>query len=101
MSETPKTFEVVHEPGASRFAVHMDHQTAVLDYQRAGNRLILVHTGVPASLEGRGIGNRLVKEGLDWARREGLRVVPICPFVRAYLMRHPEYVDLTTRPEGS
>lgn len=96
----PIEYEVVHEPDESRFAVHVGDSTAVLDYQRIGNQLVLPHTGVPPELEGLGIGNLLAREGLEWARAEQLRVVPLCPFVRAYLRRHPAYASLTTRPEG-
>jgi predicted GNAT family acetyltransferase len=92
-------YDVVHEPDESRFAVHVGDLTAVLDYQRVGSRLVLPHTGVPRELEGHGIGNLLAREGLEWARSENLRVVPLCPFVRAYLHRHPEYASLTNRPE--
>ena len=94
-------YEVVHEPDESRFAVHVGDLTAVLDYQRVGDRLVLPHTGVPRALAGHGIGNLLAREGLEWARAENLRVVPLCPFVRAFLHRHPEYASLTTRPEAS
>jgi predicted GNAT family acetyltransferase len=101
VAENDGTLEVVHEPEHSRFAIHAEGQTAVLDYQRVGQRLVLPHTGVPRELEGRGVGTRLAKATLDWAREEGLRVVPICPFIRAYLQRHPENADLLTRSESS
>lgn len=99
--ENDGTLLVVHEPEHSRFAVHAEGKTAVLDYQRVGGRLVLPHTGVPRELEGRGIGSQLARAALDWAREEGLKVVPVCPFVRAYLKRHPEYSDLLTRAEPS
>ncbi len=57
----------------------------------------LVHTEVSPSLEGRGLGARLVAGALDDIRARGLHVVPICPFVRAYIRRHPEYGDLVVR----
>lgn len=101
MTEREVTYEVVHEPEVSRFAVHADGQTAVLEYQRAGERVVMPHTVVPGPLEGRGIGSRLARTALDWARDENLRVVPLCPFVRAYIQRHPEYAALTTRPEAT
>ena len=96
-----ETYEVVHEPAEHRFAVHAGDATAVIDYQRMGDRLVLPHTGVPRALEGHGVGNLLVIEALEWARAENLRVVPLCPFVRAFLHRHPEYESLTTRQEAS
>jgi predicted GNAT family acetyltransferase len=91
---TPK-YDVVHEPDRDRFAVHAEGQTAVLEYRRASHEVVFRHTGVPQELNGHGIGSRLAKTGLDWARAEGLRVVAGCPFVAAYIERHPEYADLT------
>jgi uncharacterized protein len=55
---------------------------------------VLVHTDVAPSAEGQGIGSRLVAGALDDIRSRGLRVVPVCPFVTAYLRRHPEQRDL-------
>jgi predicted GNAT family acetyltransferase len=49
---------------------------------------------VPKELNGRGIGSRLVRGVLDIARAEGLKVRPLCPFVAAYIDKHPEYADL-------
>jgi uncharacterized protein len=63
-------------------------------YRRSPDRIVLVHTEVSPSLEGQGLGSRLVVEALDDIRARGLHVVPICPFVRRYIRRHPEYNDL-------
>ena len=97
---TEAEYEVVHEPEESRFAVHAAGHTAVLEYQRVGERVVMPHTVVPGPLEGRGIASRLARAALEWAGQENLRVVPLCPFVRAYIQRHPEYAALTTRPEA-
>jgi predicted GNAT family acetyltransferase len=83
--------EVVHNPEARRFEIVVDEAMAVLDYALSNGRITFLHTGVPAALEGRGLGSRLAKAGLEYARRERLRVVAQCPFVRSYLERHPEY----------
>ena len=53
-----------------------------------------MHTEVDEALEGRGLGSRLVATALEDARREGLEVVPLCPFVAAFIDRHPEYQDV-------
>jgi predicted GNAT family acetyltransferase len=66
-------------------------------YRRYPDRIVLVHTEISPSLEGQGLAGRLVHDALDDIRTRGLRVVPICPFVRGYLRRHPEYEDLVTR----
>ena len=89
--------QVLHEPAENRFAIHTGGVTAVLEYQLFEDKVVYTHTEVPPALEGKGIGSRLVKAGLDWARSEGLRVVPVCTFVARYVERHPEYADLTKR----
>ncbi len=89
--------EVVHNENAQRFEVQQDGALAELDYRRAGNQIIFTHTGVPGDLEGRGIGSALAKAGLAYARANGLEVVPLCPFVRSYIERKPEYQDLVSK----
>jgi uncharacterized protein len=63
-------------------------------YRTEPGLVVLVHTDVAPAAEGTGVGSRLVKEALDDIRARGLRVVPICPFVAAYIRRHPDYADL-------
>ena len=63
---------------------------AELAYRRDGDRLVLVHTGVPAELEGRGLGGVLVAAAVDQAEEEGQTVVSECEFARGWLERHPE-----------
>ncbi len=53
-----------------------------------------MHTEVPTALNGRGIGSALVRGELDIARAQGLKVEARCPFVAAYIAKHPEYADL-------
>jgi uncharacterized protein len=65
-----------------------------LTYHERPGRMTLIHTEVDAEFEGEGVGSRLVSGALDDIRRRGLTVVPICPFVSAYIRRHPEYADL-------
>jgi uncharacterized protein len=82
--------EVVDNADASRFEVRADGWLAELIYRRHGQRLVLVHTEVPPELEGRGIGGALVTAAIDVAAREGLTLVPLCPFARGWLERHPD-----------
>lgn len=85
---------VRHEPEKNRFALDTDHGTAHLDYILTRGLLTLAHTEVPVGAEGEGVGTALAKAGLDYARSEGLKVLPTCPFVAAYVRRHPEQRDL-------
>jgi hypothetical protein len=68
-----------------------------ISYRLTPGRMILIHTEVAQALEGKGVGSQLVAGALDDIRRRGLTIVPICPFVRAYLRRHPEDADLVAR----
>jgi predicted GNAT family acetyltransferase len=92
MSADP--INVRHNPQSSRFETLVDGKLARCDYRMAGGVMLLVHTEVPPSLEGRGIGAALVRAALDHAAAEGLRVRPHCSFVSAYLARHPQYRGL-------
>jgi hypothetical protein len=67
-------------------------------YRKRGDRMVLLHTEVLPSAEGSGLGSRLVGGALDDIRARGLSVVPLCPFVAAYIQRHPEYGDLVAAP---
>lgn len=86
--------EITHDRERSRFTTSTTHGEAVLEYMRDGKRIIFTHTGVPAEAEGRGTGTALAKAALDYARDEGLVVKPMCPFVAAFVKRHPEYQPL-------
>jgi uncharacterized protein len=81
---------VVDNEAASRFEISVDGRVAELVYRRQGDRLVLMHTGVPDELEGRGVGGILVAAAIERARQAGLTVVPRCPFARGWLERHPE-----------
>ena len=81
--------DVVDNPAANRFELVRDGHLAELVYRVRGQQLVLVHTGVPAELGGQGIGGLLVQAALERAEREGLTIVPQCPFARGWLERHP------------
>jgi predicted GNAT family acetyltransferase len=66
-------------------------------YRTERGLVVLVHTDVASSAEGGGVGSALVAGALDDIRSRGLRVVPVCPFVAAYIRRHLEYADLVAQ----
>ena len=86
--------EVRDNPATSRFEMASGDAVAFVEYMRAGDRIVLIHTEVPEALSGRGVGSKLVRGTLEAVRTEGLKVVPRCEFVAAYIERHPEYRDL-------
>lgn len=83
-----------------RFEIEVDGQLAVANYTIRGKNIYFTYTEVPESLEGRGIGNVLARTALDYARSNGLRVVPRCKFISAFIKRHAEYQDLVDTPAG-
>ena len=89
---------VTHHAGASQFEIHTDAGTALLRYRIDGATMDLVHTEVPRTLEGGGYGSALARAALDYARVNNLTVIPTCPFVRAFMLRHHEYDDLRAAP---
>jgi len=90
MSEPAK---VIDDQDASRFEAVIDGDVAELTYRRRADRLILIHTGVPDSMAGRGIGGLLVRAAVERAGKEPLTPVPTCPFARDWLQRHPDVAD--------
>jgi uncharacterized protein len=82
--------QVTDNQAESRFEIRFGDHVAELKYHRNGNRLVLLHTGVPTELEGHGVGGRLVAAAIDRAARQGLTVVPLCPFARSWVERHPD-----------
>jgi hypothetical protein len=77
-----------------RIEMERNGELAYLEYSLSGNILELIHTEVPGKLRGMGLASSLAKTALDWARRENYRVDVICPYVGAYVKKHPEYSDL-------
>ncbi|MBM9468605.1 GNAT family N-acetyltransferase [Nakamurella leprariae] len=91
--------QVVDNPAERRFEVHVDGRVAgfvTYEWQGAGDAgvLVLPHTEIDPAFEGRGLGSILARGALQAARDAGASVVPLCPFIRRYLERHPEEQDL-------
>jgi len=86
---------IINNPAENRFETSIDGQLAKVEYRLMGDRKIaLVHTEVPDELSGRGIAGQLAKFSLEYAHERGLSVLPYCPYIAAYLKRHPEYLDV-------
>lgn len=85
---------VANNPEQYRFEVASGALLSKLEYRLGRTTIALVHTEVPEELQGQGIGSSLVRGALAHAREAGLKVLPYCPFVAAYVERHPEYSDI-------
>jgi predicted GNAT family acetyltransferase len=88
------TTEIRDNPDERRYELRVGDQVAAITYRLDRGRITFIHTRVPAALSGRGIASRMAQHVLDDARGRGLEVVPICPYVSAYIRRHPDYRDL-------
>jgi predicted GNAT family acetyltransferase len=83
------------EGSRGRYVVRRDGHGAELTYSVASPRLIIAdHTGVPDAFRGQGVGNALVERLVADARAEGVRIVPLCPFVNRWRARHPDWADV-------
>ena len=80
-----------------RFEIDADGHVAFSNYRIADGVITFMHTEVPKELEGRGIGSALVRGELEAARSRGLKVIARCPFVAAYIKKHPEFADLLAK----
>lgn len=86
--------QVTDNRAEHEFELEIDGLRAIAAYQLECDTIVFTHTLVPKKLEGRGVGSKLIRGALDAARDRGLKVVPQCPFVKAYIDRHAEYRDL-------
>ena len=88
------TTEVLDNQAQSRFELKVDGQTAFADYRREPGRLVIPYVEAPPALQGTGAAGRLMEGVLAVARREGLKVLPICGYASAYIRRRKEHHDL-------
>jgi uncharacterized protein len=86
--------DVVNNKTQHRYELAVDGHIAATYYELSGEIITIVHTEVPPELGGKGIGSKLIKGALDQVRADGLKVIAQCPFVKAYIEKHPEYGDL-------
>ncbi len=86
--------EVVDNRAEHEFELEIDGLRAIAAYQLEDDVIVFTHTIVPKKLQGGGVASKLIKAALDSARDRGLKVIAQCPFVAAYIERHPEYKNL-------
>jgi uncharacterized protein len=80
---------VTDNRASNRFELSVNGETAFLLYERTADTLTLIHTEVPATMRGLHVGDALVEAALEAARSARLRIIAVCPFVRAYMRKHP------------
>ncbi|MDP2408830.1 MAG: GNAT family N-acetyltransferase [Pseudolabrys sp.] len=98
--ETEPQVRNEESPTKSRYVVIVDGHEAEMTYSRAGDTLIIIdHTHVPDALRGRRIGEILVRRAVEDARAAGKSIIPLCPFAKAQIARHPEWQDVLPPPK--
>ncbi|MBK1438523.1 N-acetyltransferase [Parapedobacter sp. ISTM3] len=85
---------IVKDETQRQYQLTIDGQVAFIDYKQHGKRVYLIHTEVPATLEGRGVAASLVGKVFTHIEQNGELLIPLCPYVQAYLKRHPEWNHL-------
>lgn len=94
MSDPTPSLAIVHDLVHGRFEAQVEGGLAHADYHRVGATLHMTNTEVPPASAGRGVAAALVQAALDYAADNGLKVMPLCSYVRAYMRRHPETLSL-------
>ena len=89
--------KVTNNIANQQFEVHIDDEVAVLIYRFYKDDIAFMHTEVPPKLEGKGIASSLAKYAFEWAKEHKKKVMVYCPYVAAFLKRHPEYNDLVDK----
>ena len=84
---------VTHNAVRNRYEMPTEHGLAIAEYRQQGDRLIFTHTEVPPEDEGKGLAAKVVRAALEDTHRRGLKIVPACSYVVAYVRRHPEFDD--------
>ena len=86
--------DVINNKAHHRFELELEGHLATEHYKLEGNVITFEHTDVPKELGGRGVGSILVQGALDQVRASGLKLIPQCPFVKAWIEKNPAYQDL-------
>lgn len=93
---------IADNPGADRYELHLgDRLLAIAEYRTIRGTRVFHHTEVDPEFEGRGVGSRLARFVLDDVRARDLSIRIKCPFLRAWIARHPEYADLAEAPASA
>jgi len=82
---------LVKNDAEKQYQLTIDGYTAFIQFNETPHHITLVHTEVPPELEGKGAGTAIVEKTLEAIEQGGKTLVPLCPFVFAYIKRHPDW----------
>jgi predicted GNAT family acetyltransferase len=86
--------EITNNTADQRFEAHLGSDTAFAEYRLRPGHIILPHTVVPPAFEGKGVASALARTAFRYARDNGLKVIPTCPFMAGWVKKHPEEHDI-------
>ncbi len=93
-----ENYELIDNVGKHQYEFHIEGYIPKIEYIKTNvGEIYLTHTEVPVALEGRGIGSQLIEKALVDIETQGLRLVPLCPFVAGYIKKHPEWKRIVMR----
>lgn len=90
-------YQLINNEKQQQFEFDIDGYTPLIEYVNRDENIFLTHTEVPAAIEGKGVGSQLVEKTLLYIKNKNKHVVPLCPFVSAYIKKHPKWVGLVAR----
>ena len=86
---------VTDNPAKSRYELHVGGELAgFVSYRIRGEAIDLMHTEVDPRFQGGGLASKLAQASLDDARARNMAVLPTCPYIRAWIRKHPDYAEL-------
>lgn len=89
--------EVTHNEADNAFEVWIDGYRSKLDYIQEGKNFVITHVGVNPLHRGQGVAGKIVEAGLEYAKQNALRVIPMCSYAAVYIRRNPQYMELTNQ----
>lgn len=91
-------YTLIDNKEKKQYEFHIGEYMPKIEYIKSETgEIYLTHTEVPVALEGQGIGSQLIKKALEDIKSQGLRLVPLCPFVAGYIQKHPEWRSIVMR----
>jgi predicted GNAT family acetyltransferase len=97
MSVDLNKLEVTHNEANRTFEVWIDGHLSKLDYIKDGKNFVITHVGVYPEFRNQGLAAKIVDAGLEYAKQNSLRVIPMCAYAAAYIRRNPQYLELTNQ----